>query len=379
MTKHVIRGRYSYLLGSTALMGLQALASPAAASDGVKLSLGGFLYNAFGATFDDDGAGEAGDNVNTVGVGHDGEIQFEGAVTLDNGVTVGARFDLEAGDEDGDQFDQSYGYFSGGWGEIRIGLVDGAAGSSYMLPPGSTSNFGPYSPNTIGAVLSPGLFDPENTITVRDKPIKVVYYSPTWSGFSFGVSFTPNDDEKAYNDGDNVDGSWRANKPEGSASNNVGLNVHYEHQGENWGIVAGAAAYIEGDVNKAGPEDAEQAGYNAGVNLNFGAWTFGVAGTYFTNENGQDQDLWLIGTGFTYAWDAWTLGAGWAHGTRDVAGFSDDDQLDRAGVTANYAMAPGISLDAGIFYTWAEAADDADDPNDNYDAIEFSVGSALEF
>ena len=370
---------YRLLLGTTALAGLQALAAATAASDGVKLSLGGFLYNAFGATFDDDSEGEIGDDVNTVGIGHDGEIQFEGEVTLDNGVTVGARFDLEAGDEDGDQFDQSYGYFSGGWGELRVGLVDGAAGSSYMLPPGSTSNFGPYSPNNIGAVLSPGLFDPENSITVRDKPIYLVFFCPSWCGFSFGASFTPNDDEKAYNAGDNVDGSWRANKPEGSASNNVGLNVHYEHEGDGWGVVAGAAAYIEGDVNKAGPEDAEQAGYNAGVNMSLGSWTFGVAGTYFTNENGQDQDLWLVGTGFTYAWDAWTLGAGWAHGTRDVTGFSDDDQLDRAGVTAIYEMGPGISLVAGVFYTWAEAADDADDPADGYDAIEFSVGSAIEF
>lgn len=368
-----------FLLGTTALVGLQSMSAPAVASDGVKLSLGGFLNNAFGATFDDDGAGESGDNVNTVGVGHDGEIFFMGEVTLDNGLTVGARFDLEAGDEDGDQFDQSYGFFSGKWGELRVGLVDGVAGNSYMLPPGSTANFGPYSPNNIGAVLSPGLFDPENTITVRDKPIKMAYYSPTWGGFNFGVSFTPNDDEKAYNGGDNVDGTWRADKSEGSASNNVGLMFNYEHEGEDWGLALGGAAYIEGDVNKGAPEDDEQAGYNAGVNVSLGGWTFGVAGTYFTNENGPDQDLWLVGTGFTYAWDAWTLGAGWAHATREVAGFSDDDHLDRAGITANYNLGPGIDLDAGIFYTWAEAADDAGDAADGYDAIEFAIGSAITF
>ncbi len=42
----------------------------------------------------------------------------------------------------------------------------------------------------------------------------------------------------------------------------------------------------------------------------------------------------------------------------DVTGFSDDDIINRAGVTGSYAMGPGIDLDAGIFYTWGEAADD---------------------
>lgn len=370
---------YRVLLGSSALVGVQAIAASAMASDGVKLSLGGFLSTSFGATIDDDQEGEAGDNFNTVGVGHDAEIYFMGEVTLDNGVTVGAHFELEGQDETDDQYDQAYAYFGGGWGQLRFGVLDGAAGNNYMLPPGSTANFGPYSPNNIGSVLSPGLFDPENTITSKDKPAKIVYYSPTWSGFSFALGFTPNDDEKTYNDGDNIDGQWRPNKPEGSASNNVGVMVHYEYEGDGWGLTTGAAAYIEGDVNKATPEDAEQAGYNAGVNLSLDGWTFGVAGTYFTNGNGQDQDLWMVGTGFTYAWDAWTLGAGWAHVVGDVAGFSDDNHLDRAGVTAIYEMGPGISIDGGIFYTWAESADDVGDPNDGYDAIEFSIGSSIEF
>src|SRR5690606_2739028 len=117
----------------------------------VKLSLGGFLRNYYGVTFDDDNVGEAGDNQNDDGVGTDGEIYFVGSVTLDNGVTVGARFDLEAGDEAGDQFDQAFAYFSGGFGEFRWGSTYGAAANMYMLPPGSSSNFGPYSPNVVGA------------------------------------------------------------------------------------------------------------------------------------------------------------------------------------------------------------------------------------
>lgn len=367
------------LRGGSALIGVHIAMVPALASDGVKLSLGGNIRSAFGVAFDDDGAGEAGDDINASGVGTDAEIHFMGRVKLDNGVTVGAQLELEGGDENRDQFDQAYSFFSGGFGEFRLGLVDGAAGNKFMLPPGSTANFGPYSPNTTGAALTPGLFDPENTITIRDKPAKLVYYSPVWAGFSFGASFTPNDDEKAYNDGDNTDGIWRPDRAGGSASNNAGLALHYDHDGEDWGLALGAAAYWEGDVNATTPDETEQAGYNAGANLRLGDWEVGVAGTYFTDGNGRGEDIWMIGTGLTYSFEAWTFGGGWAHVVSEVDGFSDHDLIDRAGFTLNYAMGPGIDIDAGTFYTWGEAADDADDPTDEYDAIEFSVGSSIRF
>ncbi|TDQ82984.1 putative porin [Dongia mobilis] len=367
------------LIGSSALIGVNLLTGQALASDGVKLSLGGFIYSAFGVAFDDDGAGEAGDNINLSGVGTDAELHFSGSVTLDNGITVGAKIELEGGDEDGDQIDQAYAHYSGGFGEFRIGVVDGAAGNMYMLPPGSTSNFGPYSPETTGAALSPGFFDPENLLTIKDKPQKLVYFSPQWGGFSFAASYTPNDDEKTYNGGDNIDGAWRPDKPAGSASNNFALAAHFTHEGEDWGIDLGAAAYWEGDVNRAAPGDTEQAGYNAGANFMLGPWTIGAAGTFLDDGNGAGNDIWVTGVGLTYGFDRWTVGGGWAHAEIEQNGSSDNDVIDRAGITANYDLGPGISLDGGIFYTWGEAADDGADPSDEYDAIEFSIGSAITF
>ena len=369
------------LLGTSALLGVGLLAGTAQASDGVKLSLGGYITSQFGFAFDDDGSGEAGDNVNAVGVGTDAEIYFLGSVTLDNGITVGARIDLEAsGDEDEDQIDQAYAYFKGGFGDFRIGSQSGAAANMYMLPPGSTANFGPYSPSTAGAAITPGLFDPESTLTVQDKSEKLVYYSPNWGGFSFGLSFTPNDNEKDNNGGDagndNVDGTFRATSAVGDSDNNVGLGLHYDVEGDGWGLALGAAAYWEGDVQDQG---GKSSGYNVGVNATFGGFSVGVAGTYFDNFNVENQDAWVIGTGLSYNVDAWTVGAGWAHSQAEVAGFGDDDVTDRFGVTGSYAMGPGIDLDAGIFYTWFDAADDANNGNDEYDSLEFSVGSSIRF
>jgi outer membrane protein OmpU len=380
------------LLGTTTLCATSLLATTAMASDGVKLSLGGYMTNALGVAFDDDGNGEAGDDQNAVGVGTDAEIYFLGSVTLDNGVTVGARFDLEGGDEDGDQIDQAYAYFKGGFGDVRIGSQAGAAGNMYMLPPGSTANFGPYSPNTTGAAVSPGVFDIEGMEANQDKSQKLVYYSPEFGGFSFGVAFTPNDDEKDYNGGDNADGQWRANSEADNADNNVGLGAHYDFEGDGWGISAGAAAYFEGDLQDKSAGTDEQSGYNAGVNLSFGGFTVGVAGTYLDNStitgaSSKGEDTWVIGTGLSYNVDAWTVGAGWSHVVGEVDGTSAKDHIDRVGVTGSYAMGPGIDLDAGVFYTWANAADE-DAATDNsfnsfndhsYDAIEFAVGSSITF
>jgi len=369
------------LLGTSALLGVGLLAGTAVASDGVKLSLGGFMRSYFGATWDDDKAGEDGDNHNLTGVGTDAEIYFLGSVTLDNGITVGARVELEAESRDrddgnGDQIDAAYAYFSGGFGEIRIGSLAGAAGNMYMLPPGSSANFGPYSPNTIGSVNSPGVFDPEGMLAGKDKSQKIVYYSPNWSGFTFGVSYTPEDNFETQTDG--AEGTFHPTRNTGDAANNFALGLHYAYEGEGWGLDAGAAGYWEGDVQEKGANQDEQAGYNAGVNVNFGGLTVGAAFTYLDDENGKGEDLWAVGTGLSYNVDAWTVGAGWAHAEREVEGFGDDNVIDRVGVTGSYDMGPGIALDAGLFYTWTDTADDSAS-NDDYDAIEFSVGSSISF
>ncbi|MBK8161373.1 MAG: porin [Rhodospirillaceae bacterium] len=369
------------LLGTSALLSVSFLAGTAVAYDGVKLSLGGFMRSYYGITVDDDGANEIGDDHNLDGVGTDAEIYFLGSVTLDNGVTVGARIELEAENE-ADQIDAAYAFFKGGFGDIRIGSQAGAAGNMYMLPPGSTANFGPYSPNTSGAVILPA-FDPEGTLTRQDKSQKVAYYSPIWSGFSFGLSYTPNDDEEGYSGDDDADGTFHPFRESDSANHNVGLGLHYDYQGDGWGLALGGAAYWEGDVEDAGQNggDAdEQAGYNAGVNLSFGNLSFGTAFTFLDDGAGtKGDDVWMVGVGGAYEIDAWTFGLGWAHVNSENAAVDDDDnKLDRYALTGSYAMGPGIDIDAALAYTRVESADESDGADD-YDAFEVSVGSSIKF
>jgi len=368
------------LLGTSALLGVGLLAGTAAASDGVKLSLGGFMRSYYGMTFDDDSDGESGHDRSLDGVGTDGEVYFLGDVTLDNGITVGTRIELEA-EEDDDQIDAAYVYFKGGFGDIRIGSLDGAASAMYMLPPGSSANFGPYSPNTIGSVASPGFFDP----SAVGKAQKIVYYSPNWSGFSFGVSYTPNSNTEDYNGDDDAQATFHPSRDANSLNHEAQLGLHYDFEGDGWGLALGGAVTYSGDIEEHG--DSDRTGYNVGANLSFGGLTVGAAFTYLDRDRFADSDdensadLWVVGAGLSYNVDAWTVGAGWAHLESDDDSNTAGDQdatLDRVGVTGSYAMGPGIDLDAGIFYSWVDA-DEGASVTDDYDAFEFSVGSSIKF
>ena len=365
------------LLGTSALLGVGLLAGTAAASDGVKLSLGGFMRSYYGMTFDDDSDGDLGHDHGFDGVGTDGEVYFLGSVTLDNGITVGTRIELEA-ENDEDQIDAAYVYFKGGFGDIRIGSLDGAASAMYMLPPGSSANFGPYSPNTTGSLLSPGVFDPSSV----GKAQKIVYYSPTWSGFNFGLSYTPNGENEDYTGPfpDSADTGFHHSRTDGNVNHEAQLGLHYDFEGDGWGLALGGAFTYSGDVEEHGDESVT--GYNAGANVNFGGLTVGAAFTYVDtgvaddSDDEHDLDFWTVGTGLSYNVDAWTVGAGWAHAEFDEQGVGDS-KTDRVGVTGQYDMGPGIALDAGIFYTWGQS--DADEAVDDYDSIEFSVGSSISF
>ena len=144
------------LLGSTAPIGAGvAMASqPAVAADGIKLGVGGYFRTAYMVVFDDDSEGEPGNERNTDGVFSDAEIHFTGSTVLDNGLEVGARVELEGEDnsgDGGDQIDEAWIYFSGGFGELRVGSIDDALGTMCVFAPGGTTNFSAYSPNQWGA------------------------------------------------------------------------------------------------------------------------------------------------------------------------------------------------------------------------------------
>jgi outer membrane protein OmpU len=380
------------LLGTTALLGAGLVASPAFAADGIKLGVGGFFKTAYMVNFDDDSEGEPGNERNTDGVFSDAEIHFTGSTVLDNGLEVGARVELEGEDDtspdgDGDQIDEAWIYFSGGFGELRMGSDDDALANACIVPPGGTGNFSAFSPNQWGA----------NTVTSnsvcsgvddRGDAQKFVYISPSFAGFQFTGSYTPNGGDERHGDGVGAHLGMPANV-DGESRHNVSAYLSYAFEGDGWGLTAGAGASFEGHVEQApGPDRDEQEFYQAGLNLTFGNFSVGGVFEFFNDllDQGDDNvETWVAGAGIAYSMDAWTVGAQYSHGDSENDGANGGESTqDRIVLTGNYAMGPGINIDAEVGYTWVGVDEDGtstfgDASFDNYNALEIGIGTNITF
>ena len=337
------------LLGTTALLGAGLVASPAFAADGIKLGVGGFFKTAYMMNFDDDSEGEPGNERNTDGVFSDAEIHFTGSTVLDNGLEVGARVELEGEDDAGDQIDEAWIYFSGGFGELRMGSDDDALANACIVPPGGTGNFSAFSPNQWGAnthtsnSVCSGVDD-------RGDAQKFVYITPSFAGFQFTGSYTPNGGDERHGDGVGAHLGMPANA-DGESRHNVSGYLSYQFDGDGWGLTAGAGASFEGHVEQApGPDRDEQEFYQAGLNLTFGNFSVGGVFEYYNDllDQGDDNiDTWVAGAGIAYSFDAWTVGLQYSHGDSENDGSNGGESTqDRAVLTGNYAMGPGINIDA---------------------------------
>jgi predicted porin len=375
------------LLGTTALLGAGLVASPAFAADGIKLGVGGFFKEAYMVNFDDDSEGEAGNEHNTDGFFNDAEVHFTGSTVLDNGLEVGARIELE-GETDSDQIDEAWIFFSGGFGEVRIGSDDEALANACIVPPGGTGNFSAFSPNQWGA----------NTITSntvctgvddRGDAQKIVYITPSFAGFQLTVSYTPNGGDERHIDGVGPHVGMPHND-DGESRHNLSAYATYSFEGDGWGLTAGGGGSWEGHVEQTpGPDRNPQDFYQAGLNLTFGNFAVGGVFEYFHNaldQGGDEINNWSAGGGISYTMDAWTVGLQYSHLDSDNDGSSDtaDFQQDRAVITGNYAMGPGINLDAEVGYTWVDtdpegALNSEGNTVDDYQSLEIGIGTNITF
>lgn len=389
------------LLGTTALLGAGLVASPAFAADGIKLGVGGFFKTAYMVVFDDDDEGELGNEHNTDGFFNDAEVHFTGSTVLDNGLEVGARVELE-GEDDSDQIDEAWIYFSGGFGEVRIGSEDDALAGACIVPPGGTGNFSAFSPNQWGAnqaseaTFFGGLTSNSVCSGVDDRgdAQKIVYISPVFAGFQLNVSYTPNGGDERHGDGVGPHTGMPVNADDESR-HNFSAYATYSFEGDGWGLTAGGGGSWEGHVESSPGDDRDQRSfYQAGLNLTFGNFAVGGVAEYYDNgagfvgfsdDEGLDNDIWVWGAGVSYSMDAFTVGAQYSRqdADTDVSGGEDFSvTVDRVVLTGNYAMGPGINIDAELGYTWLDTdpEDDFGDGSfDDYQAFEIGIGTNFTF
>jgi outer membrane protein OmpU len=419
------------LLATTALVAVGAPVTDIAAAGGLKLGISGFYRNSIGGSFGNSpttkfaGTGPLaqGTGVTTAGLGNfdrqnvsmrqEIRVNFTGQTTLDNGITVGVLVGLNgesvAKSGNKDQIERAYAEFSGKFGMIRIGETYSALVTDCILDPGNvTSNFGINSPyesySDVGFVQQrnqfTGVANVSNGPGGGGRPIslpptgyfstfgvapigsigtcfgidykgnKILYFSPDFGGFSFGVSYQPQANSR-FAGGGLAYGTDVQAPVSGGAANLLSVAADYQHEFDGVKLtLGGGGEWAFTQYTAAGRSvGGKPAWYNAGVQLGFGHWAIGASAAYYknylhagyaaTNATSGD-DGWAITAGGSYMIDAWSFGLQGLYASYQQSGavitgnpFATASNQDFWAVSLNgaYALAPGISLEGQVAYT----------------------------
>ena len=364
------------LLGTTALVAAGFAASSAYAAQGVQLGIGGYYAAAAGLILSQNSGSNVNDVTNhtrNIVFRQDVEVHFKGETTLDNGLTVGARIELE-GQQSNDQIDEVWAYFKGGWGQVRFGDDDDATEQLHYLIPNASNDFGVDTPyfefaNNHGNGFNNGSFQTNSTVlNISGDATKIIYFSPTFAGFSFAISFAPDRrGEDSYSYWSQTGGTTLSNNS-GQIQNVISAALNFDHDFNGFSLATGIG-FGEGQFESTGGAHNVTTtwGVDGHLIVSFAGFTLGGAGVFRNNwQSASGADYWVAGLGGTYNWDAWTVGLAWSHGDYEYAtSGSSSDTIDIIQITGRYDLGPGISLDAMVGYNTMNAGDNTGHQDDN--------------
>ncbi len=375
------------LLRTTALIAAGAIAGEAMA-DGVELGLSGEYSAAAGANVAEDFYPGL-DDPRWGAFRQDLEIYFFGKTTLDNGISVGAKIEFDG---------QVWAFFEGGFGEIRFGNDDDAVEKLAYGIPTATNIFGVDSPDfSFSNAWASGLGIGTNSTyrQLSDDATKILYFAPTFGGFTFGISFAPDRKGEDCSFGFTSGTSCGSSAPGGTTyANNVGqisevisAAIKFERDFDGFYLVAGAGGAY-GELERPGPGNPGRGTnvWTARTHLHVGVgnWYIGGAIAYTGNQYGAGNgtqnggNVLTYGLGITYNWDGWTVGFAWSGGQYDEfhGGDGGGGSLNVFRLEGRYDLGPGISLDASTGYdTWNLEGSTGDD----YDAWSVMTGFQIDF
>jgi hypothetical protein len=333
------------LLATTAIVGASMVGAAAAeASDPPVLKFDGFMRFELKWVDQD------------VTVGRDRTVHFESDdagfnmnadATADNGLKYGVKIEIDTDNfEKGALIDETRIRFSGDWGIVDLGDDDGAGdamayGGENVFTAGGGYDGGASSAfDFIGAKKA----SPDLGLGGGDTgdASKITYYSPRFSGFRFGASYTPdsgNNLASKISTGDNdLVHVFELGADFVEKIGDVDFRVH----------LTGGVGEYDGDSNDDSMEDA--GGYMAGVGLGWSGWSlalgYGDAGSGLQAKGGiQDNGEWFS-SGLGYSMDQYTFALGYFHGER--TGDRGEEDTDFITVQAQYNMAPGLDVYAEV-------------------------------
>lgn len=376
------------LLGTTGVVGAALIGMGAAqAQQAPTVRVGGYLQTTVAITDDDlDKTGATGPS----GVAGQGrvarsDVDFRNEVEIHifvtgkaaNGLVYGATIEIQndnVGGGSGSALDLDEAYVFVGTptlGQIRFGEEDSAASILQVRAP-SITGFGAdgaFDVGILGTANGTG-GNPSLLTGINDgsDATKIVYLSPQFFGFDFGISYAPNTGEgdRAFLgrpvDTISVTGGTLAINPtqrDGTGlENEIAMALRYRGTFGGVGIAAGFG-YMQADAQSATAAGAPTTGlqdveaYTAGLQISafgltvggeytWGKWAGASVGRAALANGLDDSSNWVLGA--TYVMGAFSVGAFYGVGERDNPGTGPDREQTGWGLGVAYTVAPGLEV-----------------------------------
>ena len=406
---------------TTALVAASLVAGEALAADGLKLGITGFYRNAIGGSFGNSpttkfpGSGPLaqGAGVTTAGLGNfdrqnvsmrqEIRVNFTGEATLDNGMTVGVLVGLNgesvAKSGSTDQIYRAYAYFSGKFGQIRVGEAYSALEETCIVAPGNvTAQFGANTPwvsfSDVGLAQRRNRFTGAANVSnspagffstfgvapmgsigtcfgIENKGNKIIYFSPSFGGFTFAFSFEPTGNQRRAGGGLSYGTDVKAPGPLNTGSNILSVEASYAHEFGPFNLtLGGGGEWAFTQYTAAGGTSSNKpAWYQGGIQVGIGHFTVGASGAFYQSyahdeyaatTATSDDDGWVVSGGASYTIDAWSFGLQGVYASYQQSGLaitgnpfatSDNEKLWGVSLNSSYSLGPGISLEGQVAYS----------------------------
>jgi hypothetical protein len=343
-----------------AMIAVPAMAADADVTSGLQLKISGFL--AFNAALllspGQDGVSRDYD------FNSSGRLQFDFKNVTDSGLQYGARIRMAAINRAQDVLiDREYAYVRGSFGTFAFGDQPQTAGDfGYIFAPDRGRDEGTRHPvnNIDGTYNSYGggdflSMDPTYHSGLN-KSTSIKYASPAFSGFTFGVGFTPVVGQTAQTGGGPT-GRQDLFDSGQVYENAISLGLSYGT------LFDDTNARIRGSATSANGISGhyDLATYSLGGEVTSGGFDFSLdwIGTPSGFGSGQtDRDFNTIVAGFAYRRESLELDLGygytWADKNNDLGqpAASGKDLKDNhvVGFTVNYSLAPGLKAFSEVIY-----------------------------
>jgi len=266
------------------------------------------------------------------------------------GLEYGATIEFLADTNQTDNTDETWVFLKGGWGEVRMGDQNGVVENSIVG--GQTIAAGTGGIDGSDFVILPVVGEAVFPTRTEDAT-KIRYYTPSFGGFSLGVSYTPTQSnlDSGANNGQFIARKNGANAMQ--AENIVEGGLIYD------GDVAGIKLETSlvgqyGKLKNSGEADFGGSDWYSGI---YGAALdiqgFKLAGSIGTDKVG-DQDHQFMTAGIAYGYGPANASITYAWIFDSNNDFSDAQGYDKPQnlvASADYALAPGLALagDVSLF------------------------------